>query len=235
MKVEIWSDVVCPFCYIGKRHFEAALKQTPFADQIEVEWHSFLLDPNTPTDANLSVYEYLAQRKGVSVEQSKQMHEHVTSMAKQAGLEYNYDKAIVANTFNAHRLIQMAKTHKLDDVVEELLFKAYFTEGKNIGKNEVLTEIGLQAGLRKEQIDQALTDDEYSLNVWHDVKEAQAIDIHGVPFFVFDRSYGVSGAQPVGAFTDVLKRSFTEWQQAQQSKTLQVENGESCNVDGECV
>src|SRR6476469_4901193 len=118
MKVDVWSDIRCPFCYIGKRKFEKALEQFPQRDKVEVEWHSFELDPGIKTDIATNIYDYLAQRKNISRESSKQLHEHVTTMADEAGLDYNFDKAVIANSFDAHRLVQLAKRHGLGDAAE---------------------------------------------------------------------------------------------------------------------
>ncbi len=214
MKVEIWSDVVCPFCYIGKRKFEAALAQFADGDKIELVWHSFLLDPELKGDGKTSPYEYLAKRKGMSVEQSKQMHQQVTDTAAAVGLNYNFDQAIVANSIDAHRLLQLAKQHNLGDAAKELLFKAYFIEGKDIASHEVLQAIGTSIGLDAQTVTEVLASDAYLTAVQADVQEAQQIGVQGVPFFVFDRKYAISGAQPAEAFLGALQTSFAEWQLA---------------------
>lgn len=212
MKVEIWSDIMCPFCYIGKRHFEAALKQFADADKIEIEWHSFQLDPELPKPASdLNVYEYLAQRKGISVAQSKTMHENVVQMAERAGLHYNFDKTVVANSFDAHRLIQFAKTKGLGDAAEECLFKAYFTEGKNMCDTPTLLQLAKGIGLNETETKEVLNSNAFAEEVEKDIEEASQIGVRGVPFFVFDRKYAVSGAQPVDGFVNVLQKSFSEF------------------------
>lgn len=212
MKVDIWSDIMCPFCYIGKRHFEEAMKQFQEAEHVEVEWHSFQLDPSLPKPASdLSAYEYLAQRKGMSVEQSKAMHQNVVQMASNAGLNYNFDKAIVANSFDAHRLIQFAKTKQLGDAAEERLFKAYFIEGKNMCDASTLLELAKDIGLNEAEAREVINGDAYSSEVKKDIEEASQIGVRGVPFFVFNRKYAVSGAQPSATFVNVLEKSFSEW------------------------
>jgi predicted DsbA family dithiol-disulfide isomerase len=212
MKIEIWSDIMCPFCYIGKRHFEEALKQFPDTDKIEIEWHSFQLDPSLPKPASdLSVYEYLAQRKGMSVEQSKAMHKNVVEMAAAAGLNYDFDKTVVANSFDAHRLIQFAKTKHLGDEAEERLFKAYFTEGKDMCDTSTLLELAKDIGLNEAETKEVLNSNSYSAEVKKDIEEAAQIGVTGVPFFVFDRKYAVSGAQPSSSFVNVLQKSFSEY------------------------
>lgn len=197
---------MCPFCYIGKRHFEEALKQFPDAEQVEIEWKSFQLDPELPKPASeQNAYEYLAQRKGISVQQSKDMHRNVVEMAKQAGLNYNFDKTIVANSFDAHRLIQFAKTKSLGDQAEERLFKAYFTEGKNMCDPATLIELAKETGLDEKEAGEVVHGNAFAEEVNNDIDEAAHLGIRGVPFFVFNRKYGVSGAQPPSAFLDVFR------------------------------
>lgn len=235
MKVEIWSDIMCPFCYIGKRHFESALQQFPHSDKVEIEWKSFQLDPTIPENLpQTNVYEYLAQRKGMSVEQSKQMHGNVVAMAKNAGLDYNFDIAVVANSFKAHQLIQLAKSKGLGDVAEEQLFKAYFTEGKNFGDPSTLIELGKSIGLSQEEINEAFTNPVYGSKVKADIQEAQQIGVTGVPFFVFDRKYAISGAQPAEAFVQALEQSVSEWSQKTSTPLINLQDGDSCDVDGNC-
>ncbi len=147
MKVEIWSDVMCPFCYIGKRRFENALEQFPDKGQIEVVWKSFQLNPAMKTEPGKNINEYLAETKGWTLSYARQMNDYVTNMAKEVGLHYDFDKAIVANSFDAHRLIQLAKDNGKGDAMEEKLFKAYFTEGKNMADHETLIQLGTEIGL----------------------------------------------------------------------------------------
>lgn len=221
MKVEIWSDIMCPYCYIGKRNFEAALEQIDFKDQIVVIWKSFQLDPTIPAsfEVKMNTCEYLAQRKGISLEQSKQLHANVVEMARKVGLEYNFDISIVANSFDAHKLIQLAKSKGLGDEAEEMLFRAYFTEGKDMSDHKVLIELGSSIGLDQAEILVALSNSSYSDLVHADILEAQQIGVRGVPFFVFDRKYAVSGAQPVDIFVNALKQTYTESQDTSSSCT----------------
>lgn len=234
MKVEIWSDIMCPFCYIGKRRFEEALGK--FSDQknIAIEWKSFQLDPTIQPAPGKNVYEYLAERKGISYEQSEQMHERVIAMAKDAGLEYNFDKAVIANSYDAHRLIQLAKKNKLGDAAEERLFKAYFTEGKDFGNHDTLAEIGREIGLDENKVRQALATNEFANEVDADIYEAQQIGVRGVPFFVFNRKYAVSGAQASETFVEVLNKSFTEWRKENPLQQLDIIEGEVCEPGSDC-
>ncbi len=234
MKIEIWSDIMCPFCYIGKRNFEAALEQFADKDKIEVEWKSFQLDPTIPEVAEESQEDYLVKRKGMSKEQVQGMLANVTQMAKQVGLEYHLDKSVMVNSQKAHQLIQFAKTKNLGDQIEERLFKAFFTEGKNIADIETLTQLGVDVGLEKDELQAAFTDDQYRYQMSQDIQEGQQLGVRGVPFFVFDRKYGISGAQPSEAFLDTLSKSFTEWKAANPEVKLQMSQGQSCDTQGNC-
>lgn len=234
MKVEIWSDIMCPFCYIGKRNIETALAQFPEEKNIEIEWKSFQLDPSLPQIATDNHEEYLAKRKGFPVEQVKGMLQHVTNTAKQAGLDFHLEESVIVNSYNAHRLIQFAKTKELGGEAEERFFKAYFTEGIDLANLENLTALGKEIGLDEAELQMAFTDNQYAEKVNQDIEEARMIGVTGVPFFVFDRKYAVSGAQPPQAFLQALEQSFGEWQQQNLNTKLEVSKGESCDVDGNC-
>ena len=151
MKIEIWSDIVCPFCYIGKRRFEEALAEFEGKGKVDVEWKSFLLDPNAETSNEKKIYEVLAEKKGWTIDYAKKANAHVTQLAKEVGLTFDFDRVIPANSFLAHRLTHLAAKHDLQDLAEEQLFKAYFTEGKNIDDKEVLTLIGINIGNTRER------------------------------------------------------------------------------------
>jgi predicted DsbA family dithiol-disulfide isomerase len=212
LKIDIWSDVMCPFCYIGKRKFEQALAQFEYREDVEIEWHSFQLDPNTENNTGLSVYDYLAERKGMSREQSIDMHKHVTNTAKRVGLEYNFDIAKIANSFDAHRFVQYAKTNGVGDAAEEALFSSYFTHGKDISDHQTLAELGVTMGLDKQAVLEMLAGEEFRDAVVRDIKAAEMMGINGVPFFVLDEKYGVSGAQSPELFLNALQ---TTWEEAQ--------------------
>lgn len=205
MKIEIWSDIMCPFCYIGKRHLETALDQFP--DQhFEIEWKSFQLDPTIVPQPDKNVYEYLAERKGVSLEESKQMHAGVVARAAEVGLDYRFEKAVVSNSFDAHRLIQLAKTKGLGDPIEETFFKAYFTEGRDLNDKDTLMELCVGIGLNALDVKEVLEDEtQFAGAVRNDISEAQQIGVRGVPFFVFDRKYAISGAQPIEHFEQTIQ------------------------------
>ncbi len=236
MKVEIWSDIMCPFCYIGKRHYEEAVKQFADANNLEVEWKSFQLDPSIPKPytEGKSMYQYLAERKGFSLDQSKQMHANVVQMAAKAGLTYDFDKAIVANSWDAHRVIQLAKKQGLGDAIEERFFKAYFTEGKDMADHATLIQLGKDVGLDESRVKQVLDGDEFASEVRGDIQRAQTIGVSGVPFFVFNDKYAVSGAQPSGVFLETIEKSFAEWRKDNPEKKLEVVGGPVCTPEGEC-
>lgn len=236
MKVEIWSDVMCPFCYIGKRNYEAAIRQFPDGEHIELIWKSFQLDPSipTPTDTSTTTLQYLSISKGLSRAQVVQMTQGVAQTAKKVGLDFHLDKTLVTNTFSAHRLIQMAKTKGLGDRAEEKLFYAYFIETKDIADPEVLHAIGMEIGLTVAEVHDALTQERYALLVRQDIEEARRIGVRGVPFFVFDRKYAVSGAQPPQVFLETLNKSFGEWKEANPVIQLDTVGGPTCTPEGNC-
>ncbi len=217
MKVEIWSDVMCPFCYIGKRKFETALEEFPDKNDIEIEWKSFQLNPDMKTNPQKNINEYLAEHKGISISQVKQMNDRVTAMAKEVGLYYDFDNAVVANSFDAHRLSHLAKKYGKQPELEEQLFKAYFTDGENTADHDTLLRLGTEIGLDGDEIRRMLRSDEYSNAVHVDAYEAQQVGARGVPFYVFDNKYAVSGAQPSRFFLQVLEKSYSEWKKEHQS------------------
>jgi predicted DsbA family dithiol-disulfide isomerase len=235
-KVEVWSDIMCPFCYIGKRNYEAAVAQFTGSEQIDLVWKSFQLDPTipTPTDTSQTTLQYLSASKGMSPAQVQSMTQGVTQTARAAGLEYHLDKTLVTNTFDAQRVIQFSKTKGLGDLAEETLFYAYFTETKDIADHSVLKELGQKIGLTAEEVNEALTDELYAHRVRKDIQEAREIGVRGVPFFVFDRKYAVSGAQPPEAFLQTLQKSFSEWEQANPKIQLDITGGPACTPDGNC-
>jgi protein disulfide-isomerase len=234
MKVEIWSDVMCPFCYIGKRRFENALAQFPHKEEIEIVWKSFLLNPSMKTDPSKNIHQYLAGIKGISIQDAKRMNSQVTEMAAAEGLVYNFEKAIVANAFNAHRFSHFAKEHKKQHEAEEKLFQAYFTDGENIDDYQTLIRLGIEIGLDGTALEAALENGMYAHDVENDVQEAQQLGVRGVPFFVFNRKYAVSGAQHSQVFSDTLQKSFAEWRTENPVVQLSVAEGPTCSADGVC-
>lgn len=235
MKVEVWSDIMCPFCYIGKRHFEAALEKFEHAQDIELVWHSYQLDPTLPKLASkLNAYQYLAQHKGISYEESVAMHKNVIDMAKETGLNYNYDKVVIANSFDAHRLIQLAKKNGKGNEAEERLFKAYFIEGKNMSDISTLILLGEEIGLDETVVKAALNSSEFSNEVNNDINEASQLGVQGVPFFIFNRKYAISGAEPVTTFLETITKSYNEWKVTNPTAQLEVTEGKVCKPNNEC-
>ncbi len=233
MKIEIWSDVMCPFCYIGKRKFEKALEQFPQKNAIVVEWKSFQLSPDMETDPSKSIYQFLADHKGMSLQQAQSMNSQVSQIAMNAGLTFNFDQAIVANSFNAHRFAHYAKSNNKQNEAEELLFKAYFTEGKNIDDYDVLIELGTKIGLTADGVRSALESDLFAADVKADIAEGQLLGVRGVPFFVFNRKAAISGAQESVVFLQTIESTYSEWKQENPAALNSIE-GPGCTTDGGC-
>jgi predicted DsbA family dithiol-disulfide isomerase len=234
MKVEIWSDVVCPFCYIGKRKFEAALSKFSHKDEIEVIWHSFQLAPDMEFSPGKSLNDWLAEKKGMPVQQAKEMNNHVAKMAAEVGLKFNFDSAKPANTFDAHRLIHLAGEHNLQGQAKERLLSAYFTEGLNISDDSTLVKLGEGIGLKKKEIEEMLAGDKEEDEVKADIQEADAIGINGVPFFIFNRKYAISGAQSPETFLRALEKSWAEWKKESSFISIPDVEGETCKPGEPC-
>lgn len=232
MKIEVWSDIMCPFCYIGKRRYEAALQGFANADQVELVWKSYQLDPNMQTNLAQSTYEHLAASKGMPLAQAKAMCDQVTQMAKEVGLDYDFDKAVVANSMKAHEFSHFAKSFAKQGEAEELLFEAYFTHGKNVDDIEVLKEMATDLGLDAAALELALKEGRYTDAVREDIYEAQQVGVRGVPFFVFNRKYAISGAQDVSVFKQTLENAFAEWQKENVVQPLTIIDGQSCGPEG---
>ncbi|WP_456503988.1 DsbA family oxidoreductase [Arthrobacter sp. UYCu723] len=210
MKIEIWSDVACPWCYIGKRRFETALAAFPHRDSVEVKWRSYQLDPTLPEHYDGTELEYLSTRKGMAPDQISQMFEHVAAQAKGEGLNYRFDDVVVANSFTAHRLIHLAAARGKQDAAKERLLSDHFEHGKDIGNEEYLTSLGLDLGIDAGELTELFSTDKYADDVRLDFEEGRALGINGVPFFVIDRTFGLSGAQPAETFTAALEQAWQE-------------------------
>ncbi|ERM82998.1 DSBA oxidoreductase [Rhodonellum psychrophilum GCM71 = DSM 17998] len=235
MKIEIWSDIMCPFCYIGKRRLESALADFEYSDRVQIEWKSFLLNPDMVTDTSKSTVEYLSETKGWSMEQTQQMISQVEEMAKEEGLTYHMDKTVVANAKNAHRLLQLSKTLGKGDLMKERLLKAYFTEGANIDDTSALLKLALEVGLEKDRVLATLESNEFMDKVNRDIEESRQLGVRGVPFFVLDRKFGISGAQPKSMFDQNIQKAWEGF--VMENPILQVaknQEGTACDVDGNC-
>lgn len=234
MKIEVWSDFVCPFCYIGKRRLEEALVKFPHRDEVEIEFKSFELDPNSPKDSNESIHEMLAAKYGTSVEEAKRMNEGVGQQAASVGLTFNFEKMTPTNTFDAHRLAHFAKTKGKDGDVTEKLLHAYFTDSKKLNNHDTLVEIAKTAGLDEAEVTAVLKDEQvYADDVRFDERTAQEIGVRGVPFFVINQKYAISGAQPPETFLGALEKVWKEENAAPTLQELSSDSGGvSCTDDG---
>ncbi len=210
MKIEIWSDVACPWCYIGKRRFETALAAFPHRDSVQVVWRSYQLDPSLPDHYDGTTLEYLSTRKGMAPAQVAGMFAHVAEQAKGEGLNYRFDDVVVANSFSAHRLIHLAAAHGLQDAAKERLLSDHFEHGKDIGSQDYLTSLGLDLGIGAAELEELFGTDKYADEVRLDFEEGRALGITGVPFFVIDRKFGLSGAQPAETFSNALEQAWQE-------------------------
>jgi protein disulfide-isomerase len=232
LKIQIWSDIMCPFCYIGKRRIESALKQFEHKDAVEIEWKSFQLDANFVASADDNTVDHLAEKYGKSREWAQETVDNMTQNAKNSGLDFHFDKAILANSYNAHRLLHLAKKYNLSNELEELLFKAYLTDGKNINDLATLSALAQEVGIDKQLAEDVLHSDAYGDAVKNDIATAKQIGVQGVPFFVFDNKYAVSGAQHAETFVKTLEKVWEEGDFTPKVSLLNTEEGESCGLEG---
>ena len=231
MKIEIWSDVVCPWCYIGKRRIENALAAFGHEDEVEVHWRSFQLDPGAPTEPTEGTASMLARKYGQSPEGAKQMQDRVEAVAAEEGLVYRLAETLHLNTVDAHRVIHLAHQQggiELQGRVKEALLEAYFTHARNVADHRVLREVAVATGLDPARVDEVLGSREFEQEVWADIEQAQAYGASGVPFFVIDQKYGVSGAQPTEVFTQVIEKAWSE----AHPRIEVLATGEECGPDG---
>jgi predicted DsbA family dithiol-disulfide isomerase len=212
MQVEIWSDIACPWCYVGKRRFEQALERFEHKDDVSVRWRSFELDPTAPRTHALPQAELLASKYGVPVTQAEAMNARMTAAAREEGLDFHFEKVKVGNTFDAHRLVHLAQDAGRQDAMKERLMRAYLTEGQAIGTPEVLGPLAAEIGLEPERVRAVLESDEYAADVRADEARARALGINGVPFFVLGGKYGVSGAQSPDLLLEALRQAYAETQ-----------------------
>ena len=215
--VDVWSDIACPWCYIGKRKFEAGLAAFEGAEDVTVTYHSFELAPDTPVDFEGSSADFLAKHKGMPLEQVEQMHRQVTAIAKDVGLDYDFDSVRQTKTLLAHQALHFAKEHDKQLELVERIFRAYFEEGRHVGKIDELVALGADAGLDADELRAALEDGRYAKDVDADLAQARAYGIQGVPFYVIGGKYGVSGAQRPEVFTQALTQVRQEQTQGASS------------------
>lgn len=212
MKVEIWSDFVCPFCYIGKRRFEQALAKFSHKNHVEVIYRSFELDPHAARDSKHDTHEMLAAKYGMSYEQAQAMTNNVAQQAAEVGLAFHFNTAIQTNTFDAHRLMYFAASHEKMHEMTERLLQAHFTDSEHIGNHETLTALAKEIGLDPNETANMLAGEQYAEEVRKDEQEARTIGVRGVPFFVINRKYAISGAQPSEVFLSALEKAWSEEQ-----------------------
>jgi predicted DsbA family dithiol-disulfide isomerase len=228
MPVENWSDIACPWCYVGKRRFEAALEQFEHRDDVQVSWRSFELDPEAPLERGGERAKHLADKYGASVEQAREMERQMTAAAAAEGLDFRFDIARGGVTFDAHRIVHLAEVHGLQDEMKERLLRAYFSEGELMGDHDTLVRLATEVGLPEAEVRETLAGDRYAAEVRGDERTAGQFGISAVPTFVIDRSIGASGAQPPEALLDLLRQGW----EARPRAPIVAGGGESCGVDG---
>ena len=229
MKIEIWSDVVCPWCFVGKRHLEQALKDFPHAGEIELEWRSYELDPTAPRERPGTYFERIAKKYGLSIGEARARVARIVQVGSEAGIDFRFDDARPGNTFDAHRLLHFARTVGRQDELKERFFVAAFTEGHPIGDRDTLVKLAADVGLAEDDVRRVLDSDEYADAVRADEAEAMQLEVHGVPHFVIDRRFAVPGAQAPETMRLVLERA---WQMAHPIETVGGDGG-MCE-DGAC-
>ena len=227
MLVEIWSDIACPWCYVGKRRFEAALAAFEHRADVRVQWRSFELDPAAPRERGVDGATHLAQKYGTSREEALAMQRRMTDVAAGEGLEFRFDLARGGNTFDAHRLLHLAAAHGAQDPVKERFMRAYLTEGEPIGDPAALQRLAVAAGLPADEVAEVLGSDRFATEVRADERTAAALGIHAVPFFVVDRAIGAAGAQPPEVLGELLHRGWEA-----RAPVPVVSGGEACGPDG---
>ena len=205
MKVEIWSDVVCPWCYIGKRRLERALAEFEAADEVEITWRSFQLNPDYPVGTREAHDEHLARKLGATTDQVHQLNERVVALAAAEGLDYHFDTYVTVNTFDAHRVTHLAKAMGLGLPIHERFLRAQLVEGEVLDDPDTLVRLAAEVGVPEAETRRVLDTDAFAAEVRADIEEARALGITGVPFFVIDRRYGISGAQPAALFLEALR------------------------------
>jgi len=225
--VEIWSDIACPWCYVGKRRFEAALAGFEQRDGVRVTWRSFELDPAAPREREHDGATHLAEKYATSRDEALAMQQRMTDVAAAEGLEFRFDRARGANTFDAHRVLHLAAAHGLQDAMKERVMRAYLGEGELVSDHAVLERLAVEVGLPAEEVRAALRGDAFADEVREDERVAAGLGIQAVPFFVVDRRLGASGAQPPAVLLELLRQAWPE-----QAAVQVVADGEHCGIDG---
>ena len=210
MKIDVWSDIACPFCYIGKHHLQSAVAQLVNADNIHIHYRTFLLDANAPKQPQETIYQQLSRKYGMSIDEAKTSTQRIADQGKQIGLTFNFATLQSVNTIDAHRLIHLAAESNLAAEMKEALFKAYFTDSLNIADHRVLITLAKQVGLAPDAVEAMLNSQRYLAEIEADKQQIKQLDIRSVPFFVFNDQYAISGAQPVSVFKELLAKILDE-------------------------
>lgn len=236
MKIEVWTDIMCPYCYIGKIHYEKALRQFEHANEIELEWKAFQLNPDLPDKGKgYPVKDYLINIAGLPEENVNKMFKAIEQLAAETGVKFNLPNAVAANSRDAHRLIKLAATKGADSAVLTVLGKAYFEDAKDYSDIELLVEIGKNAGLDEEEICAMLNSDDYTYEIKQDMQEAANLGFDTVPTFLMDRRQAIIGSEPVDLFVKVLNKAYNDWEQrTNDDNEVKVTKGKSCTTDGMC-
>jgi predicted DsbA family dithiol-disulfide isomerase len=227
MDIEIWSDIACPWCYVGKRRLEAALARFEHRDDVHVTWRSFELDPSAPPQSEGERAERLAEKYGMSVERAREMGQQMTQTAAAEGLDFHFDIQRSGNTFDGHRVIHLAADHGLQDAMKERLLRAYFTEGELMSDSDALVRLADEVGLDPDEVREMLAGDRFAAEVREDERTASAFGISAVPTFVIDRAIGASGAHPPEALLELLGQGW-----ARREPAPVIAGGEACGPDG---
>ncbi len=237
MKIEIWSDIACPYCYIGKRKLENALEQFPNKEDIELVWHSYELEPELPKESLESkIYGYFADKYSKSESEAYESMAKITLKAKEVGLDFDFDNLIIANTSDALRLVKLANKSNLATEAEEVLFDAYFVKGKDVSDKETLIQLGTKIGLKESDITTMLASDKYLSDIREDIKYSETeLKLEYIPFYVFNNKQTVQGSIATEEYLKVLTEAYTEWKQGGISTEKgDIISGQSCSIDGVC-
>lgn len=232
MKIEVWSDFVCPFCYIGKRRLELALAQFPHREKVDIVFKSFELDPNVETNESITIDQVLAKKYGMSLEEARRANQGIVEQAASVGLNYDFSTMSPTNTFQAHRLAKFAEKQGKMMEMTERLFQAHFTESQRIDDHETLVRLAEEIGLNPDEVSEVLKHNLYSDEVRADEREAQMLGVRGVPFFVINRKYAISGAQPTEVFLRALQKVWAEEENSTQLEMLDSKGADNCTKDG---
>lgn len=237
MRIEIWSDIACPYCYIGKRKLENAIALFPHKDNIELVWHSYELNPALPKRAlDKSFYAYFAESHGITESEAKSEMKKVIDLAKETGLNYDFEHLIVCNTSDALRLVKLARERDLATEAEEVLFKAYFIEGKNVSDRNTLTLLGIEIGLNKDDIVQMLESKKYVDEIAKDIEYSEnELNLEYIPFYLFNNKYIIQGSIPTDEYLEILTKAYSEWEKnGVANEKGDIISGQSCSIDGVC-